>query len=128
MLRDRDEDNWRLQCRPTLKRIQHAYMSLKSLIAESRVVALCFDTSRVFFSIGYRYFFPSGPYLSIKMWASVYPPFTHLIKGHVRMDTDMYSLSAVSCVSCVSFLSPFAVTRLARGDTSAAQYHCSIEQ
>jgi hypothetical protein len=53
---------WRLQFRSDVEtQIQHPQIRLESLNAESRVVALCFDTSCVALSIGPRLFFPSRP-------------------------------------------------------------------
>src|SRR5690242_18626161 len=53
---------WRLPLRSDVEtQIQHPNVRLRSLSAESRGVALCFDTSCVLRSIGPRLFFPSRP-------------------------------------------------------------------
>lgn len=119
---------WRLQFRSDVEtQIQHAHIRLESLNAESRGVALCFDTSCVQVSIGPRFFFPSRPGQCSTLLSVCLVRFLSSDKG---LCPRVYWLcTVIRRLSSSSFLSPpVCAVRITAWRFNIAQSHCSIEQ
>lgn len=121
---------WRLQFRSDVEtQIQHPHIRLRSLNAESRGVALCFDTSSVQLSIGPRLFLPSGPeqcstLLSVCL-ISVHPP----NKGPCpRVPYQLCSHSSTPSLLIFLSFAPHCAVRVGVWRFNIARLHCSIEQ
>lgn len=120
---------WRLQFRSNVEtQIQHPHIRLRSLNAESRGVALCFDTSCVQRSIGPRLFCPSRPeqcstLLSVCLISGRFPN-----KGLRPLVQTGCVHTVVRRSSSSSFPSPpVCAVRFGTWWLNIARLHCSIE-